>query len=103
MASTFPSPAALTTPIVSSSSVQVAAQNLSRLGLYVYNPNSTITIWIAPLGTPAIVGGAGSMAIQPLQGLMLGPPGGIPPWTQGLNAIASSAGSNALTLYEFYP
>jgi hypothetical protein len=101
--STFPSPAALTTPNVSASSVQVAAVNLSRLGLFVYNTSSTVTIWISPLGTPAVVNGSGSMAVQPLQGVMLGLPGPMPSWTQGLNAIASSAGTNALTVYEFYP
>ena len=101
--STFPSPAALNTPNVSNVSVTVAQQNATRLGLYVFNTSSTVTIWVAPLPTPAVVGGSGSIAIQPLQGVMLGPPGEMPPFLQGLNAIASAAGVNALTVWEFYP
>jgi hypothetical protein len=103
MGSTFPSPAALTTPNVTNASVQVAAVNLSRLGLFVFNCSSAVTIWVSPLGIPAVVGGSGSIAVQPLQGIMLGPPGQMPPWVQGLNAIASAAGTNALTVLEFYP
>jgi hypothetical protein len=100
---TFPSPAALSTPNVSNVSITVCQSNLSRLGLYVSNCSSTNTIWIAPFGTPAVVGGSGSIPIQPLQGRMLGPPGDMPPFIQGLNAIASAAGANPLTLWEFYP
>lgn len=102
MASTYPSPAAIPTPTVSNASRLVASANLSRAGLYVFNPSSTITLWVAPLGTNAVVNGAGSIAIQPLQGLMFGPPGPLPAWTNGMNAIASSAGSNNIVLLEFY-
>jgi hypothetical protein len=101
--STFPSPAALVVPNVTNASITVCQSNLSRLGLYVFNPSQAVTLWIAPLGTVAAVNGTGSIAIQPLQGLMLGPPSEMPPFIQGLNAIASVAGTNAITIWEFYP
>lgn len=100
--STLPSPVALLTPSVGSSSVQVAPQNLSRVGLFIFNCSATATLWVSPTGTAAIVGGAGSIAIQPLQGMMLGPTRDMPPWITGLNAI-SSGGPQAITVLEFYP
>lgn len=102
MGTTFPSPVALTTPLVDSVSIVVARQNLTRLGLYVFNPNSAVTLWVAPTGTAAAVNGAGSIAVQPLQGIMLGPPN-MPAWNTGLNAIASSGPTNPITVLEFYP
>jgi hypothetical protein len=102
MATTFPSPVALSTPVVGSTSVVVAAQNLTRLGLFVFNPSASVTLWVAPAGTAAAVNGAGSIAVQPLQGIMLGPPT-MPGWNTGLNAIASSGASNAITILEYYP
>jgi hypothetical protein len=101
MSTTYPSPNALTTVTVSNASVQVTGSNLQRAGLYVFNPSATITIWVAPTGTAAVVNGAGSVAIQPLQGVMFGPPN-TPAWTNGMNAIASSAGANAITILEYY-
>lgn len=101
MSSTYPSPSALTPTTVSNSSVTVATPNLSRLGLFVFNPSATVTLWVSPTGTPAVVNGAGSVAIQPLQGVMFGPPN-TPSWTNGMNAIASSAGSNVIVLLEYY-
>jgi hypothetical protein len=98
---TQPSPLALVTPTVSSSSVSVATPNLQRAGLYVFNPSATITLWVAPTGTNAAANGAGSVAIQPLQGVMFGPPN-TPRWTNGMNAIASSAGSNIVVIHEYY-
>lgn len=97
---TFPSPNGLSTPTVSNSSVAVAAPNLQRAGLYVFNPSATITLWVSPTGMPAVVNGAGSVAIQPLQGVMFGPPN-TPPWTNGMSAIASSAGSNVIVILEY--
>jgi hypothetical protein len=102
MASTYPSPNALAPSTVSNSSVAVAPQNLSRAGLYVFNPSATVTLWVAPTGTNAAVNGAGSIAIQPLQGQMFGPPM-MPAWTNGMNGIASQAGSNVIVILEFYP
>lgn len=101
MGTTFPSPNALSTSTVSNSSVVVAQANLQRLGLYVFNPSATITLWVAPSGTNAAVNGAGSVAVQPLQGVMFGPPN-TPAWTNGMNAIASSAGSNVIVILEYY-
>jgi len=101
MSSTYPSPNGLLTPTVSSTSIAVAAQNLQRLGLYVFNPSASITLWVSPSGIAAIVNGAGSVAVQPLQGVMFGPPN-TPSWTNGMNAIASSAGSNVIVILEFY-
>lgn len=101
MASTFASPTALTPSVVSNASVSVAGVNLTRAGLYVFNPSATITLWVAPTGTAAVVNGAGSVAVQPLQGVMFGPPN-TPPWTNGMNAIASSAGSNVIVILEYY-
>lgn len=101
MGGIYASPAALITPVVGGVSVNVAQQNLSRLGLYVFNPSATITLWVAPTGTTAVVNGAGSIAVQPLQGVVLGAPN-MPPWTTGLNAI-SSGGSNPITILEFKP
>jgi hypothetical protein len=72
MSSTYPSPSALSPSTVSNSSVQVAAANLQRAGLYVFNPSATITIWVSPTGTVAAVNGTGSVAIQPYQGVASG-------------------------------
>lgn len=101
MSTTYPSPNALTAPTVSNASVQVTGSNLQRAGLYVVNPSATITLWVSPTGIAATVNGAGSVPIQPLQGQMFGAPN-MPPWTNGMNAIASSAGSNVIVLLEFY-
>lgn len=101
MASTYPSPNALAPPTVSNVSIAVTNPNISRAGLYVFNPSATITLWVSPTGTAAAVNGAGSIAIQPLQGVMFGPPN-TPPWTNGMNAIASSAGSNVIVIHEYY-
>jgi hypothetical protein len=100
MSTTLPSPNALTTSTVGSSSVTVAAQNAQRLGLYVFNPSATITLWVAPTGTVAAVNGAGSVAVQPLQGVMFGPPN-TPAWTNGMVAVASSGGSNVIVILEY--
>ena len=104
--STLPSPNALATPFVSNTSVAVATINPQRAGLYVFNPSSTITLWVTPQSpsaptTPAVVNGAGSITIQPLQGVMFGPPN-TPAWTSGMNCIASSAGSNIVVILEYY-
>jgi hypothetical protein len=98
---TYPSPNALTTVTVSNTSVAVATINLQRAGLYVFNPSATITLWVSPLGTAAATNGAGSIAIQPLQGVMFGPPN-TPAWTNGMNAVASSGGSNVIVILEYY-
>jgi len=100
MPNTYPSPTALPTPTVTSgASIQVCGINPTRAGLYVFNPSSANTLWIAPLGTTAAVAGVGCIAIQPLQGQMFGPPG-TPPWTNGMNAIFS-AGSGNICLLEY--
>jgi hypothetical protein len=101
MASTYPSPNALSAPTVSNASVQVASVNNQRAGIYVFNPSASITLWVSPTGINAAVNGAGSVAIQPLQGVMFGPPN-TPAWTNGMNAVASSAGSNVIVLLEYY-
>ena len=101
MPSTYPSPSALSAPTVSAASVQVASVNNQRAGLYVFNPSASITLWVSPLGIGATVNGAGSVAIQPLQGVMFGPPT-TPTWTNGMNAVASSAGSNVIVILEYY-
>ncbi len=98
---TYPSPNGLSTPTVSNASVAVAQPNLQRAGLYVFNPSATITLWVSPTGMAAVVNGAGSVAVQPLQGVMFGPPN-TPAWSNGMNAIASSAGSNVIVILEFY-
>lgn len=101
MPTTYPSPNALAPATVSNVSVAVAVFNLQRVGLYVFNPSASVTLWVAPTGTSAAVNGAGSVAIQPLQGVMFGPPN-MPAWTNGMNAIASQAGSNVIVILEFY-
>lgn len=101
MPTTYPSPNAIVTPNVgSSASVNVASVNFQRVGLLVFNPSSSVVLWVSPLGTPAAVNGAGSIAVQPLQSVMLGPPI-APSWTNGLNAIASSGGTNIIVVLEF--
>jgi hypothetical protein len=99
MSSTYPSPNALTTPLVSNASVQVTGANLQRVGIYVFNPSATVTLWVSPTGAPAVVNAA--VAIQPLQGVMFGPPN-TPAWNNGMNAIASAAGSNVIVILEYY-
>jgi hypothetical protein len=108
MAGTFPSPqAAVAVNVPAANSVTVVPANPSRAGLYVFNPG-TVALWICPTlsnnGLPlaALVGGAGSIALQPQQGLMFGYPG-MPVFTQGMNAIAASGATNPLTIWEFYP
>jgi hypothetical protein len=94
-----PSPIALNAPKVGSASVPVAAANPHRAGLYVSN-SSTVTLWVSPMGTAAAVNGAGSVPVQPQQGVMFGPPA-MPAWTAGMNAIAPQDGPNAITVLEF--
>lgn len=100
--SQIPSPAVPVFPVpsVNNVSVQVAAFNPPRIGLYVYNPSLTVTLWIAPLGTPAVVGGSGSISVEPRQGKNFGPPDS-PAWTNGMNAIADTPGANAITILEY--
>ena len=97
---TYPSPNALAETTVSNTSATVATINLQRAGLYVFNPSASVTLWVAPAGTVAAVNGAGSVAVQPLQGVMFGPPN-TPPWTNGMTAVASSAGSNVIVIHEY--
>jgi hypothetical protein len=99
--STYPSPNALPTPLVGTVSITVAAPNPQRAGLYVFNPSAANTLWVAPTGTVAAVNGVGSVAIQPLQGQMFGPPN-TPVWTNGMTAVASAGASNVIGLLEFY-
>jgi hypothetical protein len=107
MAGTFPSPqAAVAVNVPAANSVTVVPANPSRVGLYVFNPGAVV-LWICPTlsnnGQPlaAVVGGAGSIIIQPQQGYMFGPPG-FPPFTQGMNAIAANGTTNPLTIWEWY-
>jgi hypothetical protein len=86
------SPTGLNVPTVGASSVQVAGPNQRRAGLYVFNPSNAVPLWVAPAGTLAAVSGAGSIVIQPGQGVMFGPPN-TPSWSNGMNAIASGNGS----------
>ena|SRR5215469_7253739 len=99
MGTTYPSPAALSTPFVSNVSIQVAPPNLQRRSLYVFNPSATVSLTITPTGTVAAIGNG--IIIQPQQGINFGPPN-TESWTAGMNAIASSAGSNVIVLLEFY-
>lgn len=99
MGTTYPSPAALVTPFVSTASIQVCSFNLQRRALYIFNPSATVTLWVMPLGVAAAVGNG--IAIQPQQGQVFGPPN-TEPWTAGVNAIASAAGSNVIVILEFY-
>ncbi len=101
MSTTYPSPNALATPPVNTVSVVVAGPNLQRAGLFVFNPSQTVTLWVSPTGTPAVANGAGSITIQPSQGVMFGAPN-TPPWTNGMNAIASIGGNNAISILEYY-
>ena len=100
MGTTYPSPAALPTPFVSSGSVQVAFPNPQRSGLYVFNPSATVSLYVLPTGMAPAVGSG--IIIQPQQGVMFGPPN-TPSWTAGMNAIAGSAGSNVIIVLEYYP
>jgi hypothetical protein len=101
MSTTYPSPNALTVPTVSSTSIAVTGPNLQRAGLYVFNPSGSVILWVTPTGTTAVVNGNGSVAVQPGQGVMFGPPN-TPAWTNGLNAVASTAGANVIVILEFY-
>jgi hypothetical protein len=94
------SPIALSPPKVGAASVPVAPANPHRAGLYVSNPNPVVTVWVSPTGTPAAVNGAGSIAIQPQQGQMFGPPN-TPAWTNGMNAAASSGDGNPISILEY--
>jgi hypothetical protein len=97
--STLPTPVAIATPTVGTTPVQVAGPNSTRLGLYVFNPSATVTLWITAVPAAPSVGGNGCIAIQPSQGLFLGPPN-MPPWTAGINGIAGSLG-NVIAVLEF--
>lgn len=102
MSSTYPSPNSLYSTTVSNTSVAVASANPQRLGLFVFNPSATVTLWVSPTGTTAVVNGSGCVAVQPNQGVMFGPPN-TPPFTNGMNAIASAAGTNPIAVWEYYP
>src|SRR5882672_6659567 len=94
-----PSPVAVLSPWVGAKSSPVANPNSHRTGLYVSN-SSSVTLWVSPTETPAAVNGAGSVPIQPQQGLMFGPPA-MPAWTAGMNAIAAEDGPNVISVLEF--
>jgi hypothetical protein len=101
--STYPSPNQLALPngtpiLVSNTPIIVTTANLQRAGLYVFNPSSTITLWVSP--SPLVAVGTG-VTVQPLQGVALGPPN-TPTWTNQIYAIASAAGSNVIVVLEFY-
>lgn len=81
--------------------MQVAEFNRARIGIAVYNPSLTVTLWVSPLETTAVASGAGSIAIEPRQMKNFGPPDG-PAWTNGMNAIADIVGANAITILEYY-
>jgi hypothetical protein len=98
---TYPSPNAIATPTVSNASIAVVGTNIVRTGLYVFNPSATVTLWVSPITIPAMVNGAGSVTVQPLQFVMFGPPS-TPAWTNGMNAIASAPGTNVIVILEFY-
>jgi hypothetical protein len=100
MTSTYPSPHSLNTPNVTNAAVTIATNNPQRLGLFVFNPSATVTIWVCPSNQAPTVGGAGCVAVQPSQGVMFGPPN-QPPFTNGMNAIASIAGTNPVAVWEF--
>lgn len=100
--STILSPVALPAVNVPNSSVQVAPSNPSRLGLYVFNPNASINLWIAPGAVAAAVNGAGSIFLAAKTGLVLTPQT-FAQFTQSLNAIAESGPTNAITVWEVYP
>jgi len=85
-----PSPNALLSPWVGVKSAPIANLNDRRLGLFVSN-SSAVTIWVSPMGTAAAVNGAGSVPIQPLQGVMFGPPA-MPPWTAGYERDRAGGG-----------
>lgn len=92
------SPKALSTPSVAQTSVTIASKNESRIGLYIFNPSATATLWIAPGATAAAANGAGSAAIQPLQGQWfidqnLG--------TNSFNAVFDT-GTGVVTVWEIY-
>jgi hypothetical protein len=93
-------PVALSAPKVGAASVVVAPPSPARRGLYVSNPNASVTLWVSPTGTSAVVNGAGSIAIQPLQGVMFGPPN-TPSWSNGMNAVATSGSNNAISILEY--
>jgi hypothetical protein len=101
MASTYPNPASIKTPPVGTTSVQIAPQNLSRSGLYVFNASGSV-IWVCPgLSTDqsplaASATGGGSTAILPSSGLV------FQEFTGAMNAIAVTGLSNQVTVWEFY-
>lgn len=91
------SPLAITTSTVAQTSVQIVGQNLSRRGLYIFNPTSTHTLWIAPGSTVAAANGAGCVAVQPLQGISFVDP----PFINSVNAVYDAA-TSAVTVWEYY-
>lgn len=68
-----------------------------RKAIFVYNPNASVVIAIAPLGTTASINGAGSVTLQPAQGITLEQP----LFTNGLNAIAASGSGNSITIWQY--
>lgn len=102
MPTTLPSPNAITTPnVTNTASVQVVGPDATRIGLQVFNPNASNDLWVAPTGVAPAVNGAGSFKVAALTSQMFGPPNS-PPWTNGMNAIASAGATNAITIFEYY-
>lgn len=91
-------PKVLTTPSVAQTSIQIAGSNPTRLGLLVFNPSATVTLWVAPDSTVAAANGSGSMAIQPLQYILFS---GDLNWTNSMNAVFESS-TGAVTVLELY-
>jgi hypothetical protein len=90
------SPKSINTSSVAQTSTQIAASSPTRSGLFVFNASAENTLWIAPAITAA-ANGLGSIAIQPLQGQWFTDQ----PFTNVMNAVFD-AGTNAVTVWEFY-
>jgi len=98
--------------VVGGASIAVLPANPSRVGVYIFNA-SAVTIWVCPSTGPqtpanpggqpfpAVVSGAGCIALATQTGIMLGAPN-LPAFTNGLNAIAASGSNNPLSLWEYY-
>jgi hypothetical protein len=94
MATTLPQPNPFAAPLVGTSAIEIAPQNVSRESLFVYNPSAAATIAIAPAGATPAINGANSITLLPQTGMQLDG------WTAAVNAIAS-APSTPVTVYEF--
>ncbi len=98
---TLATPLVIPTPNIGSSvSVLVVPPNPTRVQLYIFNigPN---TIWVSPITNNQLVSVVAAAAVEGSVPLTVNTGNFFPGFTTGMQAIAASGATNALTIWEY--